>query len=48
MEITQADLDYVSTVAGYQVTEEEAREFLNNYNDYYEEYLADPLAAALL
>lgn len=47
-ELTQADIDYVSTVAGYQVTEDEAREFLHDYNDYYEEYLAGPLAASLL
>lgn len=47
MEITQADIDFVSTVAGRPVTPEEAREFLNDYNDYYEEYLAGPLAASM-
>ena len=51
--LTKADIDYVSTVAGYQVTEDEAREFLqdyndyNDYNDYYEEYLVGPLATSL-
>ena len=45
--LTKADIDYVSTVAGYQVTEDEAREFLQDYNDYYEEYLVGPLATSL-
>ena len=47
-ELTQADIDFASTVAGYKVTEDEAREFLNDCNDYYEEYLAGPLAVSLM